>query len=416
MVTKVAYWDQITEIIKIINEIFKFSNSNTENYIDLEEALLSGLTGDHLDQTRTALRSLRSSIVQAANTNSRALLDPIIRELAFYHYDSNTDLTDAALAALIKGMSDGSETILSRGYTHDSSFSFSGVGSGEIYRSKLDEYGNTLEIGEKGDFKLICTRDKNNGGIEGSEEFVFRGDGTDKPQDEIDVGDEPSVIVSLTATNYASSSYVTNASFEQNSGTGASFTLTGWTLGTPANLQENTTNTYSSLSSSSLEFLDNTYIKQDIVLDDFANPYFVIIPYMRKTSCDGTLTITLGSKSVTKDISTAVNDTWEFLVMGIEDTKTFYNNWKQEDNSFKIDLSSRTTGTLIIDDVIFSIPVFINGSFWLIMAGPTPYISDDEFSGTDTTTDTGIIQNTMQRLFGISLPHTSGTPTYADPT
>jgi hypothetical protein len=169
----------------------------------------------------------------------------------------------------------------------------------------------------------------------------------------------------------------------------------------------------------SLQFTDSTYVQQDLgsTFLDLTKPVILIVRYKRLSSCDGTLTITLGTQ--TNAVTFSAESGWNDICIGVgADEEGWYDVFK-EDNSgagfkVKIALSSRTTGTLLIDEVVLIQPTLFSGLYYVVTAGATDYLKEDYFTFTDSSSDTGRNQFWLARLYGKHLPHTSGTPTYAD--
>ena len=132
---------------------------------------------------------------------------------------------------------------------------------------------------------------------------------------------------------------------------------------------------------------------------------------------DGTLTLRLGSQ--TEAVTLAAQTGWNDLVLGTGTaTKGWYENFREDYSGngvrVELELASRTTGYLLIDEFIIAQPTKYDGLFYLLVAGNTNYLQDDYFEYIDTVSNTGKTQMWIARLWGKYFPHTTGAPTYAD--
>ena len=82
----------------------------------------------------------------------------------------------------------------------------------------------------------------------------------------------------------------------------------------------------------------------------------------------------------------------------------------------KVELASRTTGTVLVDTFLCVPMQSFDGSWWLPLGNETPFLRDDDFTVTDSATE-AIIQRWFWQSLGRYLPHaTGGSVTWADPT
>jgi len=422
MTVKSELWGQLANAVKIIDELWKFGAVNSPNLVTLIDTLSQSYLGNHVGSTTAAVKTLRTAIsTQSVNT---AVLQPIILELAKRGYNSRATAVSDALDDIARGMDALTETVAERNITYGSvTAGGSNVGDGTVLRLTTDEYGNKIEDGawDGGITKVEITQDKNTGVSGGSEKGLIYGSGV-TPYDNLEMGDAPNGSLVVTAMN-AANSILTNSDFETSSGTGATLAFTGWTLSDPEDFSEETTVTYND-SDQAIEFEDNANILQYIPDAsgslDSSKPAFLIVPFYRVSSCDGTLTIRLGSQ--TESVALSAQSGWNLLVLGVADEKGWYNNFKEDSSDLgvrvQISLASRTTGSLVIDNVILAQPSAFNSKYYMLIAGDSDFINGDYFTFTDSVNGTsggdGRIQFTLSRLFGKYLPHTSGSETYAD--
>ena len=425
--TKTELWDQLAKALDIIDTTYKYFSGDGATVPNLLADIITlqdVFEGNHIGQTQQQLDSIRSSagsmVLQGAS-----LLTPVILELAKIGYSSIATSVSAALDDIAAGMDAAGETIKYRNFSFGAIVPDGGnTGDGTVYRVTKDKYNNDIEhaAANAGITRVKITSDKQTGRSSGTEQGLIYGYGQ-VSEDAVEQGtcpDDSAIIIAKRAHD----GKLTNPSFDTYSGSGGSFAVNGWSLSAPANFQADTTNYFRATPGSStgvsLEFLGNGDIEQ-ILADqgitlDASKPTFLIVRYYRKT-VDGSLTIELGSKTEqVADLTTKADTTWHDLTLGIGATdKGWYENWMEDGANVKVTLAGRTTGTLLVDEIILAQPQLFDGKWYLMTAGETDYLKDDFFSFTDTVVNTGRIQYILSRLFSKYLPHTSGVPTYADP-
>lgn len=426
--SKAELWSQLSKAIKVYDELFKYAGQATTNHLGLADALQQAYEGDHIGDTNTALTSLRTSLNGLCGQNT--LLEGLLKELARIGYSSLATTGSTALDDIAKGMNGASETVSSRAWTYGNIAAGVGnTGTGTIYRLKTDKYGNVIEAGAfpGGIVKAEITSDKNTGRQSGTEQALIYGSGV-IPTDYIYLGTCPASSATLQAYR-AQDGILSNPNFATYTDDGSNVTATSWTFDATTKttkLDVDVTNYFRKQSDGSagvvIKFMDNNaatqYVTSASSSIDITKPCFLIVRYRRYTSCDGTLTIRLGSKTEAVTLSTITDATWTDIVLGVTDSDGWYDNFKEDSSGLgariKIELTSRTTGALGIGEIILAQPTLYDGKYYLMTAGATDFIRGDSFTFTDSVTNTGRIQTTLARLYGKHLPHTAGTPTYAD--
>lgn len=426
--TKSELWGQLTKAIKIVDETFKYAGQNATNFLGLLDSLQQVYEGNHIGSTNAAFTSLRSQLNSiCGNTDC---LNNIILELAKIGYSSTASVSSTALDDIAKGMNAASETITNRAWTYGSVANDAlNVGTGTVYRLTTDKYNKTIETGafSGGVTKIEILTDKNTGATSGAESAKIYGSGQ-TPTDNIDLGNAPSSEITITAKK-ASDGILANGNFSSYDDSGTDVSVTSWTFGTATkathvnidtavyfrNIDPTTTGVSVKL------LLDNTMVQYLLSASGRINPdlpIFLIVRYYRNSNCDGVLTITLGSKSTNVTLTTKTNATWYDLVLGATGSDGWYDNYKSDPTGLgvkvEIALSSRTTGSLCVGEVILAQPAYYDGKYYLLTAGRTDFLKGDNFTFTDSVSNTGRVQTTLARLYRKHLPHTSGTPTYAD--
>lgn len=426
--SKSELWDQLAKAIKILDETFKYAGQSATNFLGLLDTLQQAYEGDHIGTTNAQFVSLRSQLNSICGVSTP--LDALLVELARIGYSSLATTGSTALDDIAKGMNGATETVKNRAWTYGSIAAGVGnTGTGTIYRLTTDKYGGTIETGAfpGGIVKAEITGDKNTGRQSGTEQASLNGSGV-IPTDYLYLGTCPASSTTLTAYR-AQDGILSNPNFSTYTDDGSNVTATSWTFDATTKttkLDVDVSNYYRKQSDGSagvtIKFMDNNaatqYVTSASSSIDTTKPCFLIVRYYRYSTCDGTLTIRLGSKTEAVTLSSVSDTTWLDLVLGVSDSDGWYDNFKEDSGGLgariKIELTSRTTGALGIGEVILAQPVQYDGKWYLMTAGRTDFIKGDSFTFTDSVSNTGRIQTTLARLYGKHLPHTSGSPTYAD--
>jgi hypothetical protein len=406
-------------------EMYAYLATTATTYLDREEAFLEAIPGDAQPAAQAGQSQQRAALVAAFST-LRARVDPLLNA---YARVLALAPGEPVLPRLYRYFADNAKTVKSRAFSFGSWSAVTGTGTGAIYRLTKDEYDFTIESGFAEVKTAECIQDAHSGTQRHQELFRIRG----KPagRDALErIGTGGAVNVQcLSAASTAQ--WVQNPSFEnvQNSGTFASNTdLTGWTMSAYANFVSVTSDYYkdnpAATTSRCLRLSTNASIYQSfegVKLNWNRNvPLFAQIAFKRESSCDGTLTLTVGGKSTSVVLS--AQSGWTVLTFAVT-TDAWFKQWNEAapsgtptDANIKIELSGRTTGTLLIDDFILGPYTGLDGAWVAIVGGATPFLQRDVFTVTDTSSDTGIIQTQLARAYGFYLPHTSGSPTWSEPS
>jgi len=439
--SKAECWDIVAKLAKVYDQLWKYGASNATNYLGTEDAVIQALEGDLSGPILDGLRISRAQLNQAYQDGKRPLFQALA-QLAKFGYNSVSSSEKDVIDDIFEGMMAATETVKNRAWTYASISAGGGnVGNGTIYRCTVDKDGNSIESGMPGTIKVLVKQDKNSGARSGNEKALIFGSGI-APVDAIYVGTAPGEIMELPFTAPDNSllkdpdfSGLEDTIISPEQPSGWTFdAVTGMTkVSTPfyrASWAPGTSGKIPGEYSYSLKWTENSGVAQYFQrgkikssLDPHA-PLFLILRYRPDNSCDGTLTIRLGSQTETVDLTTKSDDTWYDLVLGTgTSTKGYQENFNEDwanASGFdlgvrvKITLTSNTTGDLYLGNVILAQPKRYNGAYYLAVAGDTDVLRNDTWTFADTSSETGRTQYTIARLFGRHLPHTSGSPTYAD--
>jgi hypothetical protein len=421
---------EINAAIAILQEFRKCGHVNSSgslsNYIAREETFLDNAAGDHSTDSANILAGIRASFEACYNTASAsALLTPLFRNYAkVIGTFPETDIT-GVLDRVYQYMIDNSLSVNSRNITHGSPAAGSNLGDGVIRRLVVDENDLELEAVHLEAKRAECIRDEHTGAVEHEEVFEFTGADPEKDQVEITGSGFKAEFTAAAAPQ----SLIRNPSFSSRAGTNAAPTsITDWTEGNDiANFQLDETNYYRDFNGDTtpraVVFETNDSLTQNFnvanVNFDTQRPYYAQLAWNRSVgSCDGRLTFTVGTQSV--DVVLAAQSGWQILFIPLDSGCWPKNFADGEDIGVKIELSGRSTGTLLVDDVLIVPMDFWDGTWYKVIGGATPFIGNhhDTFTWTDALAATdAVLQYWFWRAFGRHLPHNNaGGETWVDPS
>lgn len=426
--TEAEVQTQISNLIAIFQELRKHGNVNSSgnisNYIAREDTYVQSLEGDFIPEALSGLSQFRAGINSSLSRDvCRAALDPLLRQYAKVVGTITETDPEGILDRLYDHFVTNSSTVNSRNITHGSPSAGSNIGGGTINRLTVDENNYELEAIPVEAMRADCIRDEHLGAVEHEEVFEFRGQDAEKDNVAITGSGSRIEVRALSARN----SLLSNASFSQFSGTIASPTaITNWTVGSDiANFQLDETNYYRDFQGDStpraLIFETNESISQNFNIRrlqlDYNTPYYCQVAYNRQVgSCDGRLTLTCGNQ--TADVVLSAQTGWNVLRIAVGQGNWPKNFVDVENPVIKLQLTGRTSGTLLIDDVIFAPYTPWLGTYYAIVGTATPFLYGDSFTWTDSFAGSdSILQYWFWRLYNFFFPHDNASgETWADPS
>jgi hypothetical protein len=405
---------QISAAAKLLEELRKYAHVNAQNFLSHEDAFVQALETDYGAEALAALSGIRASLASAIRGGS-SLVMPLLLTYSKALGVPETDL-DGMIDRLFEAMHAGSESVLSRQFTFGSpAAGGANAGNGELVRLTVDADGYDIEAAHAETKTWRCEGDEHSGGREHNELFIVRGE--DIERDALRL--TGSALRARVKVLSAEDSKLRNPSFSDARTSGGSLSeFPGWTVGAVANFESVTTDYYKDFKGETtpkcLRFKVDDSIEQNLAVRradiDVGVPMFLQVAFKREAACNGTLTLTLGSQ--TESVVLAAQSGWTILRL-TPGTKCWFPNWNQEDPVVKIALAGRTTGTLLVDDVVFAPWGRLDGTWWALVGGSTPFLYGDEFTALDTEVGS-VLQHWFWRLFGRYLPH-SLAPTWVDP-
>jgi len=446
-VTFAGIWDQLGKALKPINEAEKFGSANTPNLLDMENSLQTSIDGEFTSIGLNAVRNMRNALsAQISDTQVRALWTPYLQEMQrVIGTEVNTTGDATSILAQIRDYMAGtaSQTIKSRVMVSPQpAKDLSNTGDGSIHRVTVDFNGDTIEAQGAELMRADIVRDQNQA-QEWAEVFRFRG----RPRERDNLyWNGSGIVTDVPCLHAKTSSLLLNPSFDSNDATNdgdapASLTgITNWAIGSSAAsfaLRTGAGLTFRGHPGApdtiwGAEFLGNDTLTQvfqqeqpGTVFSDNV-PYYAQVAWNRQSSGDGTLRLYLGTQFANATVSGGTNGQWNILRIPLG-VANWYDSFKQADLALKLELFSRTTGSVIVDDVCVAPMVNVGGHWYMPVGGgalpataPTAFLLDDFFTWTTTeAVSRGILAYWLWRAFGIDgwLPTaTPGLETIADPT
>ncbi|ANS05696.1 hypothetical protein [uncultured Mediterranean phage] len=423
--TEAETQDQWAKAVNLLHELREFAEVNTtDNWVDLENALVTAMESDFADQMLASTAQSRTFLANAlSNENAANMILPHLRSYV-RHTVGSPELNNIQKMAerLYQHMVDNSLSVNSRNFSYGSPSAGGGnTGDGVVTRLNTDTNNHLIE-NQHVDAKIVtCRADQSSGTNEHEESFEFQGAAPGRDGLQLSGSGKSKRIAALSARN----SLLNNPSFSQFGNTAAApDDITDWT----SSVTVNSTN-YS---------LDNTNIYRDFQGDD---PYALNIkvsgnltqqlsvrntklrpgvPYMLQVAWNrqvgsgaGTLLIRMGSQN--NSVVAAAQTGWQLLSV----PSTFgQNNWFPNFNEQDLDIAiewTRTSGDLLLDDVLLVPATGFDGSWYWVVGGATPFLRDDSFTFTDTEGG-AILQYWFFRATGLYLPSDNGgSETWSDP-
>lgn len=443
-------WTEFGKFVKIVNETEKFGGSNAANYLDMEDALTTGLDGvftpPAVEELRRDLRGPLANFLAPSTLRKHfhRFLQDLAKIVAAPELERGGSITDArALRRIREYMVTNSQTLNSRGMTIDTTATSSGTGTGSVHRLTVDKDNNTLECTGAETKTLYCVADQNTlNGEKHGEVFEFRF-ATAQPDGLYWAGTGGKKRIA--SLHCKSAQILQNPSFEQGASTddavlSSTTQLTGWTAGTAASVKTRSASGYTyrgfpgdqNTTLWGVEFVGSTTLTQVLrtaspgARFDERKPYYCQIAWKRLASATGTLTLHLGSRSVSVDVSTGVNGAWNILRLPVGQNNWF-TRFNEADLDVKVDMASLATGTVVVDDLVLAPYENVDGTWWAIVGSDTPWLFGDTHTFTDVDGGTRAIfsywlwrayhdqADVMLELRGWLPTDNAGLETIADP-
>lgn len=416
---------QITAVIDFLDEAQKFGGANSPNWQGLEDTLRGTSAGNYRDSVLSAVQGARANLAAIlARGTGRAMIAPCFLDLMDAIGKSKAGGLDAMVARFYQYLDDNSETFAAREFTFDGSPSAGGsnVGDGTLHRVTVDRNNYELANAFAESKEFRCEQDQKSGASRFRE--VFRVRGAEANRDGL--ADKGSGVDGLIRCldERDSASLLVNPGFDiGDTGTPSSTTsVRGWTLDATTSVDVSTAQTWRTpdnvSTAKSLKLSANRTVYQILDKQDLRRdvPYLFHVAIYRASSADGTLTVSVGGVSRAITLSGLTDDAWNVVTIPATlGQNCYYDQIAEDQADVRFAWTSRTTGDIYIDGIIFAPMTLVDGTFYAITAGATPWQVEDTLTITDTGGTSGVMAEWLAKLTGVSFPTTTGVETYSDP-
>jgi hypothetical protein len=397
----VAQWQRV---VLLLDEFEKQAASNTGNFVDLQQGLTDILRGESADQITATMERWRSSISSFLSPEFvQQILTPIFADLMIAIDAPNRGFALNA-RSLRDYMVEQGESVKARALTQNAASAAMGnAGDGDVFRLLLDQDDFPLQGCYAEAVNLVCVRDQATVEIF-NEVFEYRGEPMAKDFARLNGSGLRQRIVSASVKQ--ASRFLSNPSFDTFSGTqptpsndvtpSAITSVTNWVLSSTAAFRMTADNTFRGALGVSaplaLKFHTDGTVSQVLRAntnpripppDDNRIPYLLAPGLTRLADADGNLVMRLGETTRTIAINSLTTNVKTRSRLNL-DKGLYYANWKKLDAVVSFQVASKTTGTLVIDDVMLIPFVLINGLWFAVIGGPDPNLFGDSFSFTDS--------------------------------
>jgi len=366
-----------------------------------------------------------------------AMLAPQWEEIAETLGIPNGTPVEEIIDLYIQDMIDNSRTVLNRNITRGSpSASGSNTGDGVILRLTIDEHANAIEAGHIEAKEFRITEDQVSGSATRNSE-LGRIKGAQEPLDNFErnqmLRSGARGLLDLNVLDEEGGELL-NASFTQNNTAGSVTTFfSGWTLDATTNFAVDTTNYFRKnpgvTNAASCKLSGVGTLTQDllnVVTIDQKTPYMLTFVYNRQVgSAPGgtTFDLKLGNTTLNTVLGGAETG-WNRVSLVLDET-LWPRSWKTDEPKVIIDVTTLATGFLLIDEVLLTPMIPIDGTYYTFIGGATPFEATtvqssngigDLFTWTDFLVGSdSIIQRLIALVYNKHLPHAaSGAETWPD--
>lgn len=398
--------DQIVNLVAIADDIRTDGQTSVVTKLD---TYIQSLEGDGAPAAGAAAQAVRAAYNRAMlSTRSSALAHLIDVGIAI-NSNAAPD-TDEFWDDLTQYMVDNYQNVQTRDITFGSvSAGASNVGTGTVYCLTVDRHGEPIEAVYLDTVVFECAEDQNTGTAIGKERFLLK-----MGNASIDRLNEAGAPFRGVATAVSGDEILRNASFGVRGGSSdaSPTSVPRWTVGDIANFEFDSTNyfrpspqergaTPRSLKIKATETVTQklSTINQSLVT---GVPYMALLRYNRAVgSATGTLVLRVGSNSATVAVSAQTG--WNTLALTI-DENLWYENFAEDDLDIQIDWT-RTSGDILVDDVVFAPMTQYDNLWYCVVGGATAFLYNDRFTFENALAGSdGKFQSWLWRWFNRSLP------------
>jgi len=443
----------VADCCRIINELIKYASENSEKFTGAstshEAEFIGNLQSEYsnIQGMVDSVESFRSSLASTVALG-RSLLTPAILEMGKVLNVPETS-AEGILGRLYLHMNDDGHRVLSRNFTFGTPTGATfNTGDGQILRLNTDENAYSMEAQTPETKRAICTNDVHSGAAKHEEVFELRGQDAERDGLKIIGSGSTGSLRALSARD--SLRYISNASFSDYSGTTSVPTaISDWTVSTGSinDCEIETTNYYRDFEGdgtpAALKYtgsvkLTQAFTVRSATFDPGVPLYAQVAVYKPTSGTGGTVKFAVGGKEKSVGVNYLATN-WNVLRLAGNSTTTaaqngfdgggnennWFANYNESDMDISVEWSSASSGDYVLfDDIVMGSYTPWSGGWYAAVGGGNGatagdmFLRDDEFSWSDTATDTAIIQKMLWRYFGAYLPSTTSTTavTFPDPT
>lgn len=441
--SRAAIYSQIQAVVDLLEEWRKFGRVNAKNLIAMFNSIQTISAGDYVPNIEAALAAYRqNAAVNISPAFVAALLRPLLQTLCKSVIGRGDPNNDASMNfEIYKYFQANGQRVQSRNLTYGTPVAAAAnVGNNQIIRIARDQYNFPIENTFLDAKRILCVADAQTGTQRGNEIFTVQGQ-TPAIDDLERSGSGFSGFLQAKTTD---DSLLFNASWTYFSGTAAAPTaVTNWTSTdlngvsiTPSSsyMTFDSTNYFrsapsdASATSYAIKLVASQRLSQALSVRGTKlrvdRPYLLAVAWNSAVySGQGALTFRMGNTNRTVTITGAAgwNMTLVPVPVGQFAQQSCWPRLFETDNmSISIDFN-RTSGSVLIDDVLFLEGQFTDGTFaWCIPSSTTtgwvPNKINDVYNYADFAASDSKIQKWLWWGFGTYWPHSFGSSiTLADP-
>ena len=402
------------------------------------DTILQALEGEFIPaDIANAVNDYRAGFAALVDPSTvLGFLTPILFDYAALMSRDATDGYGAAytnvgdvMTALYEWFIDNSLTVESRAITYNTA-TVVGTGNGDVARLTVDDEGHDLEACHVEKKTFRCRSDVNSGVAEFREVFEHLGQAASFDALQRSAFGSGEATRAFVRNHHggtgAGGSKLKNSSFSTYD-VAATPVFAQWDLISGTAPTQDGTNYYIDSPGSATPYgaacsttfkIRQTLANMRVSKLKTDTPYFLRVMFKRFNAADGTLTLRCGKASTAVTLSAQTD--WNELVLGSSAADQWFKNFNEDGFDIEIEWSGRTTGDIVIDDVIFDEYDLVDGTWWFIRhnhaTAPVSWLVDDTLQVTDAggAPATGKIQWYLF-ISGLGYLPSSGTPTFADP-
>lgn len=417
--------------VNILEQTYLYGSKNATNLLALMNTLQLSYAGDWLDEEEDVVEGIAGAISGAiSDATAAAIQRPFLKQylksvIGRTDLVSDQEMWDALYTYSI----DNGLRVQGRAFTYGTpAASGSPAGTMQILRLNRDKYNMPLEA-QHIDSKIAeCVLDRNTGTEYGAEVYRVRGQSPERYNLKVSGSGDETLMAALTADD----SLMGNASWSGFDSSSSPTTIDSWTSSTTISSSLCTfdsTNIFRTAPSDgttgyALNLKASNRFSQTLVAaGQTLNqdvPYLLAVVWNRAVgSAAGTLTLRMGTASTTVTVAAQTGWTQTLCPSSVPlGQSCWYRNIAQNNLTIDIDWT-RTSGDLLIDDVLFVPGTFFDGGwYWAIPSSTATYVAGrvgDTYTWPDIATDS-VLQKWFHRGFRRFLPSSVGSSiTWTDP-